>query len=105
MYRFGDLRAVDGLDVGGPGDAPASGPVAAGRHLFEPDPVVDCAAVDAQPGGGLLDGDLAGPQALGARAADFEGVTKPPDGFDIEPVAFAGVEALCVQGFGELFVG
>src|SRR3954451_1334450 len=105
MDRFGDLLAVGGLNLGGPGDAPASGRVAACRDLSEPDPVVDRVALDAQPCGGLLDGDLTVVQTLGAWGADLEGVADPPDGFDIELVAFAGAEALCVKGFGQLFVG
>src|SRR4051812_29352400 len=105
MDRFGDLLAVGGLNLGGPGDAPASGRVATCRDLPEPDPVVDRVAFDAQPCGGLLDGDLAVAQALGACGANLEGVADPPDGFDIEPVAFAGAEALCVQDFGQLIVG
>src|SRR3954453_7341016 len=105
MDRFGDLLAVGGLNLGGPGDAPASGRVATCRDLPEPDPVVDRVALDAQPCGGLLDGDLAVVQALGAWAANLEGVADPPDGFDIERVAFAGAVALCVEGVSQLFVG
>src|SRR5215212_2546176 len=105
MDRVGDLLAVGSLNLGGPGDTPASGRVAAGRDLSEPDPVVDRVALDAQPCGGLLDGDLAVVQALGAWAANLEGVADPADSFDIEPVAFAGAKALCVKGFGQLLVG
>src|SRR4051812_47286743 len=99
MNRFGDLLEVDGLDLGGPGDAPASGRVPAGRDLSEPDPVVDRVAFDAQPCGGLLDGDFSVAQALRAGGADLEGVADPADGFDVERVAFAGAEALRVKGF------
>src|SRR4051794_22829900 len=105
MDRFGDLLAVGGLNLGGPGDAPASGRVATCRDLPEPDPVVDRVALDAQPCGGLLDGDLAVAQALGAWSANLEGVADPPDSFDVEPVAFACAKALCVKSFGQLLVG